>query len=226
MTCLKKALSIIFIIIALTLSPSFSSAVSGSAYESYSPNSLYTSSSENTADLSDSRPLVVDTDGICKTGEEFSKLLDCLMRGEYKDYQEYVFPVKVTQEPKDRESKTATYYLDLDNGTAFQIICGLMDNGGTVTPAKTEEIPQSISVWGFINEDRDMAGFQVCAASMVFLTQPDDDTFSTAAGIMLDLTGDSFGKFAEYGSVEYKFDFYPKAYDGKDAVFFTVRNIL
>ena len=222
---MKKTFSL-FLLSALLLSFPIV-AFAGSAYGSYGPNSTYnTDGSENQVNNIDSRPLAVDDKGLCITAEEFSKLLGGLVTGEYKDYQEFVFPVKITQESKDQESKKATFYLDCDNGTTFQMICGLMDKDGSVTPAKTTDIAQNISLWGLINEDSDMLYFQLAAGNMIFLTQPEDDTFSTTAGIMLDLTGNSFGEFTKYGSVEYKFDYYPEAYNGDDAVFFTVRNVL
>lgn len=180
------------------------------------------------AEGNDSHPLAVDENGLCVTGDEFSSMFYDALKGSFTEYQEeskenknYDFPIGLTQIQNGIDS---TYYVDLNNGTTFQMICGVLDNQGTVTPAKPTDIVQNVTLWGFINEQDDMGWFQGFAVNMVYLTQP--GTVSTAAEIMLDLTGDNFGKYAKYGPVEYKFDYYPESYEGKDAVYFTVRNVL
>ena len=149
-------------------------------------------------------------------------MLNNLITGQYADYQEYPFPFTIFSDSDGGLNKDALYYLDCGNGTLFQIVgdkrATKSQDGET---AKGHEIPQQISIWGFLSEDdTDMAAFGMAANCMIFLTDPEDDGFSKSADIMLDLTNDHFGQFVQHGAIEYKFDYYPDGYDGKPAVFF------
>lgn len=212
---MKKLAAVVLVIGMVLCFPTFASAAGGSAYGSYGPNSTYSD-----------RPLAVDGKGLSVTGDEFSSMLSGLLTGKYSAYQEYTFPVFMNQEQKDADAGTAVYYFDCPSGTTFQMICGLMDNAGNVTPCRTTNTVQNVNLWGFIGEEDDMKYFQLCAVNMIFMTCPADDSFSIPAAIMLDLIGDHFGQFVKYGTVEYKFDYVPGSNGEKDMVFFTVRNAL
>lgn len=179
-----------------------------------------------TASIPAGRPLAVDESGISVSCDTFAEMLNNLITGQYTDYQEYPFPFTIFSDSDGGLNKDALYYLDCGNGTLFQIVgdkrATKSQDGET---AKGHEIPQQFSIWGFLSDDdTDMAAFGMTANCMIFLTDPEDDSFSKSAEIMLDLTNDHFGQFVQHGVIEYKFDYYPDGYDGKPAVFFVLRN--